>query len=469
MNRERNLIKNTIIIAFGTFLPKLSSIITLPIITAGLTKAEYGTYDLISTLVSLFLPLVTLQMQSAAFRFLIDCREDRDKTKSVITNIFIFIIPMSVISLLVLYFCLINLSLLIRLLICFYFFADILLITLQQVIRGLLNNKLYSASAVIQALINMLLIMATVFFAKQGLVGVLTSTSIATLIGVGFLIIKAKILLYIDFSFISKEKIFELLAYSWPMIPNSLSNWVLSLSDRLVLTVFMGIETNAIYAVANKIPSLFSTVQGTFVFAWQENASIASKDNDAAAYYSSMFDNILRILVGIMALLIAATPILFQILIRGDYNGAYYQMPILFIGMLFSSLASFMGGIYIAHKKTRSVGVTTILAAIFNLLIDLACVRYIGIFAASISTLLSFMLLAIYRMWDVQKFQRMEYNIPQFIILISGLIFMCILCFINNFKVDVLNLVIGIVFASAINKDTIIAFFSIFKMKIKRK
>lgn len=107
-----------------------------------------------------------------------------------------------------------------------------------------------------------------------------------------------------------------------------------------------------------------------------------------------------------MALLIAATPILFWLLIRGDYKEAYYQMPILFMGMLFSSMASFIGGIYVAHKKTRSVGVTTILAAACNLVIDLVFVHKIGIFAASISTLVSYVFLTIYRMVDVQKFQK---------------------------------------------------------------
>ena len=121
----------------------------------------------------------------------------------------------------------------------------------------------------------------------------------------------------------------------------------------------------------------------TFVFAWQENASLASKDSDADTYYADMFDSIFGILVGIMALLIAATPILFWLLIRGDYKEAYYQMPILFMGKLISSMASFIGGIYVAHKKTRSVGVTTILAAACNLVIDLVFVHKIGIFAVS--------------------------------------------------------------------------------------
>lgn len=165
---------------------------------------------------------------------------------------------------------------------------------------------------------------------------------------------------------------------------------------------------------------------------WQENASLASKDSDADTYYAEMFDSIFGILVGIMALLIAATPILFWLLIRGDYKEAYYQMPILFMGMLFSSMASFIGGIYVAHKKTRSVGVTTILAAACNLVIDLVFVHKIGIFAASISTLVSYVFLTIYRMVDVQKFQKVKFNTGRFCLLIALLVLMCAICWIDT-------------------------------------
>ena len=56
MSREGKLAKNTLIISIGTFLPKLASFITLPILTGYLTQVEYGTYDLITILVSLLLP-----------------------------------------------------------------------------------------------------------------------------------------------------------------------------------------------------------------------------------------------------------------------------------------------------------------------------------------------------------------------------------------------------------------------------
>lgn len=469
MNREKALAKNTFIIAIGTFLPKFSSIITLPIITGGLTKAEMGMYDLISTLVSLFLPVATLQIQSAAFRFLIDVREDEKETKRIITNIISFILPTSLIALTILYLCLGNVSPVIRWLICLYFFSDILMLSMQQIVRGLSNNKLYSVSSVTISFSNMLLIVLTISVGKQGLVGVLASITIATTIGLILLLVKGHILSRIDFSLLSPKTLLGMLSYSWPMIPNSLSNWVLSFSDRAVLTAFMGLEANAIYSVANKIPALFTTVQGTFVFAWQENASLASKDSDADTYYAEMFDSILGILVGIMALLIAATPILFWLLIRGEYKEAYYQMPILFMGMLFSSMASFLGGIYVAHKKTRSVGVTTILAAVCNLVIDLVFVHKIGIFAASISTLVSYVFLTIYRMVDVQKFQKVKFSTRRFCLLIALIVLMSVICWVNMVALNVLNIILGCIIAVVVNRKILKCILLTLKQKIKSK
>ena len=72
MSREGSLVKNTLVLSIGTVFPKLASFVVLPILTGCLTKSEYGTYDLITVLCSLFLPAVTLQIQTAAFRVLIE-------------------------------------------------------------------------------------------------------------------------------------------------------------------------------------------------------------------------------------------------------------------------------------------------------------------------------------------------------------------------------------------------------------
>ena len=56
MSREGKLAKNTLILSIGTFLPKLASFVTLPILTGYLTQTEMGIYDLITILESLLLP-----------------------------------------------------------------------------------------------------------------------------------------------------------------------------------------------------------------------------------------------------------------------------------------------------------------------------------------------------------------------------------------------------------------------------
>ena len=452
MSREGKLAKNTLILAIGTFLPKLAAFITLPILTGYLTKEEYGTYDLITVLVSLILPAATLQIQTAAFRFLIDVRKEERRIKSIITNIFAFIIPTSLIALIVLYLFLPG-SVFDKLLICAYFFADILVNGARQVSRGLEKNLDFSISAIVSAVGKMIFAVIFVWYLRTGLTGSIIALFMASAISLVVLMIKAKLYRYIDLSLISWKEIKSLIAYSWPMVPNSMSMWVMRVSDRFVVTMFMGLSANAVYSVANKIPSLLTLAQSTFTMAWQENASIVSKDDDAEAYYSAMFRTIFDLMAGFLGLLICVTPLLFVLLIRGDYGEAYFQMPVLFFGMFFYSLCAYLGGIYVAYKDTKSVGITTMASAACNLIIDLALIKFIGLYAASGSTLISYLLLFLFRAIDVRKLVKVKYEIMHMIAVIGILIVESILCFLQMPVFDVINIILGVVVFFVLNKN----------------
>lgn len=454
MKRERELAKNTLIIAFGTILPKFASIITLPIITAQLTRIEYGVYDLVSTLVALVLPVITLQIQSASFRFLMECEYQEEK-KKIISTIMIFLFMISTVALVTLLLVLNRMDYATKMLVIIYFEADVLLNVLQQIARGLHNNKLFSISAVIVSFVNMILILVSLQVFSIGLNGVLLSIGVATIIATCYLSSKLRIFSYIKFSLYSKVTLRQMLTYSWPMVPNSLSNWVMSLSDRLIITSVLGLEANAVYSVANKIPNLFTSIQGTFVMAWQENASIASKDEDIDAYYTKMFELTFGIFFAIMSCMIAFTPIIFKILVRGDYAEAYNQIPILYIALLFSAVASFIGGIYVAVKRTRSIGITTTVAAIINLLVNLSLVNFMGIYASSISTLISYFVLSIYRMKDIQRFVGIKYKYSKIAIMCVMLVIMVYFCYFKIIWLDILNIIVAIALSYYYNKDVI--------------
>ena len=222
-----------------------------------------------------------------------------------------------------------------------------------------------------------------------------------------------------------------------------------------MLLNFIGIEANAVYAVANKIPSLISAFRNNFTSAWQENASLSVDDDDRIQYYSNMVNQVNCIFVGMIACLIAFTPIMFSMLIRGDYDSAYSQIPILLLGVYFASMAQFMGGIYIAYMKTKSVGITTMLAALCNLAVDILLVRRIGIYAASISTLVSYLILFVYRLIDVQKFQPLKIGYAKMLTYSGCLIAMGVMVTQRIFWVDAVNCIFGISFAVVINRKLV--------------
>lgn len=468
MSREGKLVKNTAILAIGTFFPKLAAFITLPVLTAYLTKEEYGTYDLILTMVSLVLPAVTLQIQSAAFRFLVDVRHDESEKKSIISNIYVFVTATSVVALAVMYFLLANQSFEIRLAICIYFFFDIISNSSRQVVRGLDQNMAYSISAFISSLGQVVLIFVLVLAFHLGLLGGLISLCASEFLSSVFLFLRGKIYKYISFKECNWKKLKELLEYSWPMVPNSLSQWVIHASDRLVITYFMGAAANAVYAVAYKIPAILSFAQTTFNMAWQENASITSNDDDAAEYYSNMFHTLFDIVAGFMAALIGLTPIIFAILVRGDYSEAYNQIPILYMGIFFFCLSSFWGGIFVAYRKTKIVGLTTVIAAACNLLIDILTIRWIGIYAASISSLVSYILLCTFRLIGARKLVKIIYPWKHIIIVLVLLSAQCVISFQQQTVLNIINFAIGITLAIVLNRKIIEAIIKKFKGVLKK-
>lgn len=455
MEREKALAKNTIIIGFGTFLPKVASIITLPIVTGSLTKSEYGTYDLLLTLISLVLPLATLQIQTAAFRFLVQIRDKREECSRVITNIVFFTIVCSVTPIIIIFFAINTYDVYTRTLISLYFLFDIILQTFQQITRGLGKNALYSVSTIVNATINMVLIYILIDMCNWGLSGVISAVTVANLCASLFLFYKTGMSSYISFDLISIGLTKHMIAYAWPLIPNNLSSWVMTLSDRLLLSLFLGVEVNAVYAVAKKIPNLLTAVQSTFSLAWQENASLSVEDSDIDSYYSRMFSLVFDLVIGSCAVLIGVSPLLFALLIRGNYMEAYCQMPILFIALTFTTLSSYLAGIYIADKRTKAIGITTTIAATINLGIDLILIPIIGMWAASLSTFVGYLFLFIYRIIDLKKYHKLTINYSHIVLWVGVLIVFSIVSFINNMICNYIVFAVGLGVFAYLNRIVI--------------
>ena len=71
-DRKKQFAKNTIILSIGTFGSKVFTFFLLPLYTAVLATEDYGNVDVLQSVIQLLVPIATLQLSVAVFRFLID-------------------------------------------------------------------------------------------------------------------------------------------------------------------------------------------------------------------------------------------------------------------------------------------------------------------------------------------------------------------------------------------------------------
>ncbi len=455
MKREEKLLKNTLILSIGTILPKLAVFITLPIYTKYLTKTEYGIYDLIASVVLFLVPLITLQIQDGIFRYLLEEKNSENKSK-IITTTTIFVTLTTVIIGFIAFFVLRNIEFTLRILILLYFLFYILLQVVMQIARGIGENKKYSVASIINSFFNIVLVIPLLVCIRLGINGLMLSLTVSMIVSIIYLAKSIKLFKYLNFKYWDFNYLKNIMKYSIPMIPNSIAWWVINLSDRLIITNKLGLEQNAIYAASNKIPSIYNIAYTTFNMAWQESATVEKNSKDVCEYYSNIFKNLLELLFGAILVIIAVSPIIFRILIDSSYNEAMKQMPILFLALFFLSFANFYGGIYVAFKKTKKVAKSSLWGAIINIVVNLLFIKRIGLYAASISTLISYVFITIYRAIDIQKEFKIKYEYKKIFICLVLLIAECLLININNWIFYIINIIITISVFVFINKMKLI-------------
>ena len=434
-NRTDRLIKNSVILSFGTLIPKVLTVLVLPLLTTFLTTSEYGNYDLVLSATSLIVPVAMMQIQQAAFRFLLATTET-DEIQSYIATSLFFVLALSLVSspiTFVVGIC-IGLNYTISVVMCLLVLAESVYLLLGQVMRGIGKNACYSFGVIVYAIVNSVCLCIFIPIFNMGLFGVILSLVIAY---VGSAIIMFVLVFReyrVKFSMIDKDVLKKMLAFSVPIVPSSISLWIVNLSDRFVIVYFLGTAANGIYSVANRIPALYTTAYNIFNLAWTETATqVADEEKHPEVYYTELFKKLYSFLVGVMVIIMACSPLFYKIFINEQYYESYYQTAILYFSVFFNSLVMFYAGIYIALKRTKQVGYSSAAGAIINLVVNLLLVRHIGLYAASVSTLVSYLTIVLYRYWDIKKYISIKYDYKKILVGLLVMIVCSVLYYQRNY------------------------------------
>lgn len=453
--RGTEFIKNTIILFIGKFATQFISLLLLPLYTHYLLREDYGLVDLFQTYINLFVPILTLRLDTAVFRFLIDKRKNKNGAKVIITNSMIILLVSILITIIIGFLSLFF----IKTKYFNYVIINIIVLMISnimlQVLRGFGKTKQYSIASIITGASTLIINVFLIIFCKFGANSILISSIISNVICIFYICININIIGYIDKKVVSKNQIKDILKYSLPMIPNSLSWWIVNVSDRTLISIFLGVTFNGIYTVSCKFSNILNSIYSIFNMSWQETASLHIDDKDKDVFFSNMVNKIFMLFSIISLLIVSIIPLFYTIIIGSNYYSSYNYIPILLYANSWNVLISLIGGIYIAKKRTREIANTTIASAIINLVINLLLINFIGLYAAAISTLISYFIMAIYRFFDCQKYVLLKLEIKKIVLYTIIYLISSFFYSLNNKLLCIINLIFVLLYSILSNKDTI--------------
>ena len=467
MSRKKELAKNTLIIFLGKACTQLISFLLLHLYTGYLTTKQYGIVDLITTYVTLLVPLITLELEMSVFRYLVDVRGKNKDTKEVMTNnfsiLFSSLLIFSVLYLIVTSFWKFDYR--------FLILIDIIICTISgnllQITRGLGKTLDFSISSLMTGVTTVISNIILIVFCNLRADGMIISMALANGLGALYLFIKLKMYKYIDLSLINKKLVKSMYKYSVPLVPNSVSWWIVNVSDRSIISIVLGSAANGIYAVSNKFPTILSSILGVFNLSWSESAALHVNSEDRDLFFSDICNTVIKLFSALGVGMIACMPFIFPLLVNTKYNDAFNYIPLLVIGAVFNVGACLYSSIYIAKKMTKEVAIGSVMAAVINIVVNVFLIKYIGLYAAAISTAVAYFVMMMHRHIDLKKYVTITYEKGLFIKIILIFTFSIVLYYQHNLILNIINLVIVCLFAFFSNKEFLLGTYKTIIGKLK--
>ena len=401
MNKYQTLAANTILMSVGTFGSKLLVFLMVLFYTGYLTPAEYGTADLITQTATLLIPLVSLDITDAVFRFAAERRGGRTEAFSV---------GLRVITLgsagMLLVIALLQGIPAVRaygFLLASFVIASCYHALCAHFVRARGNTALFAAQGFFNTalFIGLNVLFLAVF--HWGIRGYVLSTTVANLITTGLLVFRARLWRYAGLA-PRRGLRRQMLRYCIPLIPTAVFWWIMGVSDRYMVKWFLGSDANGIYAVAYKIPTILTILATVFMDAWQLSA-IAESDGDRQAhlrFYGRIWDAFASAVFLGAGGIIALSPLLIRLLAEEAYYSAWQYIPVLTLSMAAAAFSNFMGSVYVVTKQSKASFWTSLVGAGSNIVLNLWLIPQIGLQGAA-ATFLSCLAVFLIRLVNARQ------------------------------------------------------------------
>lgn len=400
-SKYKTLLSNTAIFAVSNVLSKVILSLLLPLYTRQLTPAEYGVAELVTTISQLVVPICSLSIQDALFRFGMDSRQKAAKALKVSSTILFFamllLVGVSVafhwyeaMSEWIWFFFFISAFTMIRSALSLYTKAT------DRTLVFSIDSVFYNLSL---AVLNIIFLVGL----QWRLAGYFAAMVVANLLSMAFLILKNNLIKDLRGVAFDKDLMKEMIRYSAPLILNSISWGLINVVNRVMLTEHCGEAAAGVYSAASKIPSLLSLVTGVFTQAWTLSAVKDYETEKDAKFYENIFlVTHLGVMLFSLMIFLMNNNVLAWVM-GADFIDSIKYVPLLLAGSVFLTYSNYYSSIYAAARRSKNIMFSSLGGGILTVVLNIVLIPQIGIIGACIATCLGYAYIGLYRMIDCQR------------------------------------------------------------------
>lgn len=424
MNRKKYLVKNTAIFALNSIGTRLITFFLVPLYTYAFSTAEYGSIDLVTTIATIFVPIITLNIGEAVMRFSLD----KDANYNSIMSIGLVFMMLSfalgsTIVLVLRFFPAVVVESFVVYLFCV---SQGLFMTLSCYLRGQEKLFQYAVANILSTFCVAILNIVFLLFFHLGINGYFYAYIISYFIVTLYSFYESKAYRLIISFKLDFSQMKDMVKYSIVLVPNSFMWWIMNSSDHIMVTSMISIAANGIYAISYKIPSILSTMSTVFNQAWSYSAIHENESEDREAFNNNMFDKLVRFQLVITVFLMLAMKPFMKIYVQPEYYEAWKYTPYLLVGYFFLTMGTFLSTSYTVNKDSKGFLYSGTFGAVLNVSLNWILIPRFGIHGAAFATCISYIAVFIYRYFDTKKYLiirafKSEYVLGYFLLLMSAI------------------------------------------------
>ncbi len=441
LKNVKTVTKGSLVYGFGNISVKLVGLVLIPIYTNEkfLTISDFAVVGIIDITAQLLVSLLGMSLNQALTRWYYE-KDYEGKQKSMFYSVFIFLIAVSVISLLVFASYSKNISQMLfgserfNIALTLMMGSSVMQIwiaLIQTLMKIQQKPVLFTITNILKLLLTLLLTIIFVVITHKGIEGIYMAQVYGSIL---FMLLTAKYIytnieLNIDYRLLK-----EMLRYSFPLILASTSGVLISILDKYILNYLATREEVGVYVFAYRIAnSLKLLVIASVQMAVSPLLFQLMHDPGSKRFYSKYMTYFAFI---VMIFVIGLSAFSFEIVHLFAQNEVYYiawsVIPILsfsfFFGMLKDTAAT---GLQIA-KETGIISSITIFTTLLNVGMNYIFIPRYSYYGSALAFLLSQILFFIMIYTFAQKKYPVPYEVKNILLIVIIGSALCLVTFILN-------------------------------------